>query len=261
MRKMKIIANTHQLLYTNLLVCIICIIPVQSFAVDLIFKDSFSNLKRQINDTGIVRAANYPSTNSVDCTSNITANQDCNQGRDSLFYDNTDGSAGFSFVKLDDTGAALAANAPDWKCVKDRVTGLVWEVKIANAADIHYFDETYRWGGVTHLGVDAGNHYTDWDILVNGSNSQSYCGKTNWRVPTSMELMGLIDYSKNGFTIDVDYFPLTNSTVYWTSEPSNDGSSGNNQLGARMVDFDSGLLLNFAYREGTLPVRLVSGGQ
>ena len=238
-----------------------CGLSFQSIAVDLIFTDNFEPLKPQINDTGIVRAANYPTTNNVDCSSNIMAQQDCHQGRDNLFNDNTDGSAGFSFVKLDVTGSVLAANAPDWKCVKDRVTGLVWEVKIANAADIHYFGETYRWGGVTHLGVDAGNHYTDWDILVNGSNSQSYCGKTNWRIPTAVELIGLVDYSKNGFAIDTNYFPLTESTVYWTSEPSNDGSSGNNQLGARIVDFDSGGLFVFAFREGTLPVRIVSGGQ
>lgn len=229
-------------------------------ATDLIFKDSFSDLKRQINDTGILSAANYPSTDSVDCISNISANQDCHQGRDSLFNDDTDGKAGFSFVKLDVTGAILTANATDWKCVKDKVTGLTWEVKNLITTDVHYFETNYRWGGVTHLGTDAGNHYTDWDLLVNNSNNQSFCGKTNWRVPTAVELIGLVDYSKYGFAIDLDYFPLTNSTVYWTSEPSNNGSTGDNQQGARMVDFESGALYDFAFREGTLPVRLVSGG-
>ena len=223
------------------------------------FKDSFNNLKKQLNDTGILTAGNYPNTDSVDCTSNIVADQDCHQGRDSLFNDDLDGRAGFSYIKLDETGATLAASATNWKCVKDKVTGLIWEVKSINAADVHYFDTNYRWGGVTHLGVDAGIHYTDWDLLVNQSNNQSFCGKTNWRVPTATELISLVDYSKYGFAIDLNYFPLTKSTVYWSSEPSNNGASGNNQLGARMVDFNSGSLDDFAFREGALPVRLVSG--
>ncbi|MBE8127142.1 hypothetical protein IC627_21570 [Photobacterium damselae subsp. piscicida] len=40
------------------------------------------------------------------------------------------GIKGFNFVKLDKNGQELADNATDWRCVEDKNTGLIWEVKV-----------------------------------------------------------------------------------------------------------------------------------
>ncbi|MFO6424497.1 DUF1566 domain-containing protein [Motilimonas sp. KMU-193] len=39
------------------------------------------------------------------------------------------GQAGFRYTKLDFAGNELNANAADWRCVKDEITGMVWERK------------------------------------------------------------------------------------------------------------------------------------
>lgn len=41
----------------------------------------------------------------------------------------SDGDAGFSFTKIDDAGTPLLASAQQWFCVRDNVTGLVWQVQ------------------------------------------------------------------------------------------------------------------------------------
>ena len=235
------------------------IIPYKTNALDLIFNSTFNKVLHDLNDSGITTAANYPNSDNNDCTSNIAEPQDCHQGRDNLFNDNSDGNAGFSFQKIDINGVELNSSAVNWSCVKDLVTGLTWEIKSANASSLHFTGETYRWGGMTHLGSDSGDHFSDWDVLVFGSRQENYCGINNWRVPNVRELQSLVDYSKNGFTIDLTYFPNTLSTTYWTSVPSNNGITGNNTEGARMVDFNQGSLFDFGFRSGTLPVRLVSG--
>ncbi|MCP3952026.1 MAG: hypothetical protein GY697_07375, partial [Desulfobacterales bacterium] len=86
-----------------------------------------------LNDTGIDWGGEYTSGNNSDCTSN-TVPQDCDQGRDASNNNNSDGHAGFSFTKLDANGNPLVDQSIDyattpWSCVKDNVTGLVWEVK------------------------------------------------------------------------------------------------------------------------------------
>ena len=63
----------------------------------------------------------------------VTA-QDCSHGRDTTHNDNSDGHAGFSYTKLDSNGKPLPDQTVDyattpWACVKDNVTGLIWEVK------------------------------------------------------------------------------------------------------------------------------------
>lgn len=62
--------------------------------------------------------------------------------------DDSDGHAGFSFTKLDANGNELLANATDWSCVKDNVTGLIWEVKQGGNGTVgdeglHDADDTY----------------------------------------------------------------------------------------------------------------------
>ena len=195
---------------------------------DYIFKAGFEFVSR-LNDTGITWAGEYYSGNNADCSSStITSPQDCNVGRDATHNNDSEGHAGFSFTKLDVNGNPLADQSVDyatnpWACVRDNVTGLVWEVKTTTAG-IHNKDNTYKWGGITAIGLGhpnaEGTYYSDWDELVNGSNAgNGLCGFTDWRVPKVGELSGLANQGAFNPSIDTNYFPNTESSWFWTSSP------------------------------------------
>ena len=206
-----------------------------------------------LNDTGITWGGDYLDGNNATCTSNIAAPQDCHQGRDASANDDSDGHAGFSFTKLDASGNPLPPGATSWSCVKDNVTGLIWEVKTTDGG-IHDKDNSYRWGGVTAQGSGYGTYYNDWDMLVNGSNAEQLCGYNDWRVPTVEELQGIVDYSRAGPAIDTGYFPNTPSSFFWSSSLYAGFSSG-----AWSVYFGYG----YAYgncRDSADRVRLVRSG-
>lgn len=197
---------------TTLLFCNLAI------AQELIFKNGFE-LQMPLNDTGITWGADYLSGNNATCTSNISAPQDCHHGRDATHNDDSDGHAGFSFTKLDMSGNPLPASAIRWSCVRDNVTGLIWEVKTDDGG-IHDKDITYRWGGITRQGnYGTELYYDDWDDLVNGSNTENLCGFNDWRVPTTQELMSIVDNSRYYPSIDTNYFPNTMSSHFWSASP------------------------------------------
>ncbi len=232
------------------------------YAQNVIFENGFEQPAIQLtplNDTGITWGVDYPSGNNATCTSNIASPQDCNQGRDFTHNDDSDGHAGFSFTKLDATGTPLVDQSVDyattpWACVQDSVTGIVWEVKTTTAG-IHNKDNTYRWGGITHQGSNFGTYYNDWDVLVNGTNSESLCGFNDWRVPNSTELMGIVDNSVYNPSIDTNYFPNTNSLFYWSALPISNSSDN-----ALLVGFGDGFY-GYTYRNDNHHVRLLSFGQ
>ncbi len=183
-----------------------------------------------LNDTGITIGANYPSGNNADCSGESIAHQDCALGRDAEADANTlvktgAGNAGFDFTKLDSSGTPLADQSQDyattaWACILDNNTGLVWEVK-TNDGGLHDRDSLYRWGGTTaQLTGEYGPQFDDWDTLVNGTNTEAFCGFTDWRVPSRSELMSIIDYGGSSPVIDSNYFPnlSSNPLSFWSSE-------------------------------------------
>jgi len=201
-----------------------------------------------LNDTGITWGGDYPDGNNITCSSNIAAPQDCNQGRDATHNDDSDGYAGFSFTKLDANGTPLPASAAVWFCVKDNVTGLIWEVKTDDGG-IHDKDNTYRWGGVTAQGSGYGTYYNDWDALVNGSNNERLCGCSSWGVPTLVELESIVKYGHAAPAIDTNYFPNTDSSNYWSSSPL-----------ARQSDQAWSMDFSLTYSSGSLSSRNRLGG-
>ena len=214
-----------------------------------------------LNDTGITWGGDYSSGNNSDCSSNISAPQDCHQGRDaeSTTNDDSDGHASFSFTKLDSNGNPLAASATEWSCVQDNVTGLIWEVKTDDNSERDK-DNTYRWGGLTAIGRDSSNreggYYDDWNNLVNTANSgNGLCGFTDWRVPDIEELRSIVDYSRTNPSIDINYFPNTRSYWYWSASPY----AGNRPYAWRLY-FSFGYDYSY-YRSRYFPVRLVRSGQ
>lgn len=88
------------------------------------------------------------------------------------------------FTKISLTGEDLPNSASQWSCVRDNVTGYVWEVKTADDTGIHAATKTYHWSGDGDIGSNHG--YDDWNVLVDGS--RGYCGFSDWRVPNNYEL-------------------------------------------------------------------------
>jgi hypothetical protein len=81
-----------------------------------------------MNDTGSITF--YDGVSFENTSTNAEyPNQDASSGRDIENTDDFDGHLGFSWTKLDRAGNALPSNADDFMCIKDNVTGHVWESK------------------------------------------------------------------------------------------------------------------------------------
>jgi len=80
----------------------------------------------ELNDTGIINYGDDAS-NSLTMSPVNYPGQDARYGRDYQWNDGSDGHAGFSYTKLDSQGNDLPATASSWFCVRDNVSGLVWE--------------------------------------------------------------------------------------------------------------------------------------
>lgn len=215
----------------------------------------------KINDTGILWGGNYPDGNNITCIGETIAQQDCSIGRDAeaaaaSLVKIGDGHSGFDFTKLDSNGMPLADQTQDyltqpWACVRDNHTGLVWETKTDDNG-IHDKDNTYRWGGKTaRLTKVFGDQYNDWNSLVDGSNNETLCGFSDWRIPSKEELHSIVNYDTIDPSIDTDYFPNVSSSGNWSASAVSDNSTR-----AWMVDlrFSNVLMID---RSTSLHVMLV----
>ena len=228
-----------------------------------------------LNDTGIDWGGDYDSGNNSDCSSNMSAPQDCHQGRDasSSTNDDSDGHAGFSFTKLDSSGNALAASASEWYCVLDNVTGLIWEVKTDDGG-LRDKDDSYNWyntdpatngGSVGYADDDGdicysydsayGSTYCNTEAFTARVNAVGLCGAKDWRMPSRQELHSIVDYSRYSPSIDQNFFPNTRSGSYWSASPLAENSDG-----AWLLQFYSGVD-NGGYHNNNYHVRLVRSSQ
>jgi hypothetical protein len=193
-----------------------------------------SSATGKLNDTGITKCANA-TQNNLPCPQAGFAGQDAEFGRDANQATNndTDGHAGFSFTKISSTGAELPSTATEWSCVKDNVTGLIWEVK-TDDGKLHDKDWTYKWyeadntknGGyfdtfsIGFCNVDQvicySHHYVD------AVNKGDLCGSNDWRMPTLDELSDIAALDKYLPALDTNYFEkeTVSSGVFWSSTPS-----------------------------------------
>ncbi|AOW77632.1 hypothetical protein A3Q34_12685 [Colwellia sp. PAMC 20917] len=217
-------------------------------------------IHEKMNDTGLTFCADYAydgsgnHSNTENCADVVDVDadpipdgQDADYGRDKVAADDSDGSKGFSFIKLDENGEPLPQNATAWSCVLDNVTGLIWEVKDeSGSTGIRDANSRYTWYNSTGIndggsaGTEDGGSCTDTgncDIEKYGSsvNAVKLCGITTWRVPTHQELNTLVDFSRQLPSVDTNYFHHTKSGLYWSSTPYN---NSNNAWG---VNFSEGL--------------------
>ena len=79
------------------------------------------------------------------------------------------------------------------KVVVDNNTGLMWQQTIPT------------------------DEYEKWDGAVSYCNGLSYAGYDDWRLPTPLELLTIVDNSKYDPALDTTYFPNTPSGYFWSS--------------------------------------------
>ncbi|HSI51408.1 MAG TPA: DUF1566 domain-containing protein [Ideonella sp.] len=206
----------------------------------------------QLNDTG-VRYCRIQGEVRQQC---LATGQDAEFGRDVTSPADSNGKAGFSFVKVCNNGQdagtgscpadpELGSGASKWGCTKDKVTGLTWELKF-DAAGPHNAAAQF-----TNLAADAPGHGgpTDAQGFVNQINATGLCGAADWRLPNVHEMLSIVLYGRKypGPAIDRAYFRKPESGdgyAEWTSE-----RYAGDPAQAWLVWFDDGGAFNVASDE------------
>ncbi|MCG5499041.1 DUF1566 domain-containing protein [Ectothiorhodospira variabilis] len=201
-----------------------------------------------LNDTGIFWSVDHMGGRVSFCDPQHAPGQDCQYGRDAEAAAGTlikvgGGNAGFDFTKIANDGselpfsASLGSGPNDWACTRDNVTGLIWEVKVRGAHHLRGDIHKYTWydpgspdgnPGVKNGGSCGGRHgpICDTTGFVQAVNDEGLCGASDWRMPTRLELQGIVDYGRDrDVRVDSGYFPNTRSRSFWTGTPSAKNSS------------------------------------
>ncbi|MCH8500864.1 MAG: DUF1566 domain-containing protein [Aliidiomarina sp.] len=232
-----------------------------------------------LNDTGAVACADRNYGN-LPCPVEGFPNQDAEHGRDAQARAGElekigTGMQGFDFTKLSEFGSVLpnqsltyqsngdAIDGNHWSCVRDNVTGLIWEIRSHDPEHYRYNDKTYRWqdsnpdtnGGVEGYDRCLSGLCTTEEYIAE-ANAEMMCGYDDWRMPTSEELFGIVHVGRENIVLDTTIFPDMSSSSnqnFWTSETNNRTPSQ-----AVFVDFRS-VNINFRTKTNAARVRLVRG--
>ena len=172
---------------------------------------------------------------------------------------------GQSYQKIFADGSSLG-DASNWSCVKDKKTGLVWERKRPDEANVlRQSDNAYTWYS-DDAGYSAGvagsmADMSSCDNTLSTCDTQSYvdavnlvglCGNSDWRLPTREELISLVDRESG---INSEFFDHAVTTPHWAANTNAATTSA-----AWTVDFDTGgEAVSSDDKSGAHAVRLVRG--
>ena len=233
---------------------------------------------RVLNDTGMTQQATNTTLSATQ--QNAFPGQDGQRGADALADNNVlekagRGENGFDFTKLNANGDEEDVDASQFSCVRDNVTGLVWEVKTTDGG-LRDLDHRFSWYAEENNGGAAGNlNGTSTSCTLANCNTSAYieavnsaglCGFYDWRLPNHQELMSLVHFGRTALPrIDTRYFPNTGADSaatlwYWTAQPSADGVSNDAAQNAWAIDFISGVD-NFLNKSDAVSIRLVRAGR
>ena len=217
---------------------------------------------RKINDTGLTLYGTLDSVSTVH--PNDFPGQDASYGADRQTASGTvikmgEGDSGFDFTALDELGNPSDDNATSSACVRDNVTGLIWQVKDnINITSLHYVDQTFTWFSEGENGNFAGaqnqaatscnvqSQACNTQAYVQAINSQGLCGAFDWRLPSAYELQSIVHYGKTEAPfIDSTFFPYIGANGdqplwYWTSQSSAEGVANDIARNAWAYDFSTG---------------------
>ena len=195
-----------------------------------------------LNDTGQTQCLNVTGTALEECTPENSGDdspypgQDGRYGRDAAAKypaqsgftkpEGSGGQGGFAFTPLDVNGnpIPLVGDPPvptkTPRCVWDRVTNLIWEVKTDDGGlqdkDWVYFGGDSGGGIYCNTGSNCNIKY-----YIDAINAASICqigGAGDWRLPTRHELLSIVNYGLNNPAIETAFFPNTQSNYYYTSD-------------------------------------------
>ena len=179
----------------------------------------------------------------------------------------------FNLTKVSSSGTELGANSRQWACLKDNISGLIWEKK-TNDGGLHDQHDSFVWyntdsasnGGASGLVESSGSTcegyvagdpstYCNTQAFVKRVNTVGYCGYHDWRMPTVEELGGIVSLNRVAPTFYRGFFPRGTGNAVWTAS-----------VVPRYPGFAWHIYLNDGYahgidRSGNLPVLLVHSAQ
>ncbi|MEP2652814.1 MAG: DUF1566 domain-containing protein [Paraglaciecola sp.] len=233
-----------------------------------------------INDTGVILQGSS-STIGTDHQGEYPG-QDGQRGQDIINSNDVStkagrGQQGFDFTALDEIGDEVDDISLGWRCVRDNITGLIWEVKTTvSETDLHSSNHSYSWYQLEGDGTFSGEESVgetscsstncNTTEFVEDVNEAGLCNFKDWRLPTHDELLSIVHYGKDdGLMVDGEYFPNATESLgtevwYWTTESSADGMSDNVAHASWAIDFASGND-NFLPKSTAARIRLVRAGR
>ena len=214
-------------------------------------------------DTGVIDC--YDNSGVIPCGGDAFPRQDADGGRDSVVQylrKIGKGEKAFDFTKLDQFGDEVADSSNEFSCIRDNVTGLIWELKepvisAPPASTLRAANNRYSFVNAdTGNGGESGEaapalsscpSATDCGLgaYIEEVNATVYCGGANWRLPTTEELMSIADFGRLGeaHLLDPAFFrfepdlAIQNNLFYWTRQTSAEGGGG---ISAWVFDISNG---------------------
>ena len=231
-----------------------------------------------LNDTGVLQQATLDELGTAHL--NAFPGQDGQRGQDRIAENGLlekagRGQAGFDFTRLNQNGDEVDNINLPWRCVRDNITGYVWEIK-TDEASLHDTNNSYSWYQTNNNGGFAGElngvdtqctlAQCNTAAFVEAVNNEGLCGFFDWRLPFHDELLSIVHLGQEQAPmVDTDYFPNSGDSDdaplwYWTRQPNADGVQGDAAQAAWAIDFASGTD-NFLNKRSAARIRLVRAGR